>query len=401
MPTTTSIMKYVKEPNIKKSNVPDLIGAPPIPPHKKSNGVYINSLPIAYITPCLPRFSEGINSFRLIPHWKTYNTILESLGYSISSKPLKVVFVADSFPTETFNNEYGQTFLSRITDVVSDTARDITQMTGQRTSSDALKHIFEAMSDMGNISAGIGKTGMNAMEELGKFGEGISKNPNLSWGKGFVEMSDKLLAGQKIDFPSVWKNSSYGINYSLQVRLYNPSPGNKQMTEKFIIGPLAALLTLVCPIIQGDGETYSYPFFVKVRTNGLFSLESGAISSITVTKGGDQGLVAWNKRVGLVDVRIELQQLFSTMVIGKSGTDRPVLGEYLNTLKASSEIEPIYSSSSEKRIPEKLSNYEYNPSSIKSVPEMDLHTDSKPRVPTSIREAHLALQKTKPSIEES
>jgi hypothetical protein len=89
------------------------------------------------------------------------------------------------------------------------------------------------------------------------------------------------------------------------------------------------------------------------------------------------------------------------MVIGKSGTDRPVLGEYLNTLKASSEIEPIYSSSSEKRIPERLSNYEYNPSSIKSVPEMDLHTDSKPRVPTSIREAHLALQKTKPSIEES
>ncbi len=399
MATTTSTIKYIAEPNIKKGNVPDLIGAPPR--SLESDNIYINSLPIAYITPCLPKFSEGISSFRLIPKWDVYNKILESLGYTISSKPLKVVFVADSFPSETFSNEYGQTFLSRITDVVSDTARDITQMTGHRLASESVRSILHGIEETGSLGKGISSVGLKAMDEISEFSENISKNENLSWGKGFVKLSDKLLAGQKIDFPSVWKNSSYGVNYSLQVRLYNPSPGNQEMTEKFIIAPLAALLTLACPIIQGDGETYSYPFFIKVRTNGLFSLEAGAISSITVTKGGDQGLIAWNKRVGMIDVRIELQQLFSTMVIGKSGADRPVLGEYLETLKSGSNIEPIYSSSTEKRIPEKTSDYKYNPSSIKGIPEVDLYADSSPRVPQSIREINLALQQNKPNIEET
>ena len=119
---------------------------------------------------------------------------------------------------------------------------------------------------------------------------------------------------------------------------------------KYIIGPLAALLTLAMPRVttdtasKGSMITYDYPFFQKIDCPGLFTIPSGAISSITVTKGGDHGGAAFNQRVSLVDVRIDFVNLFSSMILSEYGDDeRPTLKGYLANLIDSTPQENIYS----------------------------------------------------------
>jgi hypothetical protein len=157
---------------------------------------------------------------------------------------------------------------------------------------------------------------------------------------------NKLLAGSRIDFPMIWKSHSYSQTFTCTVRLYNPDPGNDKATRDYILAPLAGLMTLAMPRVTTEDAgfiTYDYPFFHKIDCPGLFHIPSGAIQSMTVVKGGDQGLVGFNQRVAIVDVRIDFVNLFSSMINSTDGSDsRPTVKSYLNNLSGKKELEDIY-----------------------------------------------------------
>ena len=129
------------------------------------------------------------------------------------------------------------------------------------------------------------------------------------------------------------------------MRLYNPNPGSKEATKEFILGPLAAILTLALPQAKGT-DFYSWPFFCEVTCPGLFKIPMGAITNVSITKGGDSGLIAFNQRVEMVDVKIDFVNLFNTLVISDVGEyTRPTLKGYLNNMIDSKTVESPYSES--------------------------------------------------------
>jgi len=361
---TTQIQNFVPMSRINTKQIPELIGVSPFGTgyRPETQDVGINARPVMYLTPCMPEFMEGLSLFRLKPNWKTYLDNLEALGYSWKQQPLAIVYNMESFPSETFSNEYGQTFVSKMADVVSETASDLAQMTGAQTAGQIAGELTNALKRVGGAAGAMAGQFESIVTGLkSQYQAASADSPFL---KNIGNLTNKLLAGQRIDFPAVWKNSSYAPSYSVTIKLYNPSPGSESITERSIIAPLAAILALACPSMTSvEGDTYGYPLFCKVRSNGLFSLEAGAITSIAVTKGGDQGLVAWNTRVGLVDVRIDFQNLYSTMLVGGSASsDRPIVKEYLETLKAGKEVRGIPSSSIEDRGGSPQTSYSYVPS---------------------------------------
>lgn len=360
----TSVTKFVPMSSVNTKAIPELIGVTPFGTGflEQSSNLGMNAFPIMNITPCIPKFMEGLALFRLEPQWPKYKELLATLGYTLNENKLSLVYTMDSLPSETFSNEYGQTFLSKMADVVSETASDLSQMTGQADLVKTANEISGALAAQPGAAGLIGST----MQEFGTAAGNIYKPVAAAspFVKSIGETTNKLLGGQRIDFPAVWKNSTFTPSYSVTIRLYNPSPGSAAITERSIIAPLAAILTLACPAMTSqEGDLYKYPFFCKIRSNGLFSIEAGAITSISVQKGGGEGLVAWNRRVGLVDVRIDFQNLYSTMLVGSSATsDRPVVKEYLETLKAGKEILGIPSGTIGNKGAKSESNYQYVPS---------------------------------------
>jgi len=320
-----------------------------------SNNMITNTMPVATIYPQVPVFSLGLSLYKAKKAWDKYDELLNHHGFKLTKKPIKVAFLADNFPTDSFQNEYGESFINKITDIASQGAGELAQVLGARTGTEALKKgaatlqkiggamgggaggIIERVS--GGVISGIDTTtkALNTAAAGGGLGAG---------GARAVGLINRMLAGARVDFPQVWKNSGFTPSYQMTIRLYNPAPGNKTATLKHIVGPIIAILLLGVPQTQ-DGQTYSWPFLQSINCPGIFNLDPSFIGSAAVIKGGDQQSIGYNQRMGIVDVRLDIGSLFNSMVAGKTNLaqgSRPTLVDYAKNLIAEVPTEEVYKS---------------------------------------------------------
>jgi len=335
----------------------DLITLDPIwglPPRTfVSNNMIINTMPIANITPAVPQFSLGLGLYTTRKAWTEYNKLLNYHGFKLQSDNIKVAFLAENFPTDNFQNEYGESFINKITDIASQGAGEIAQVMGQRTALGGIGASGRLLSAVGE------KLGGGAGTLLQQLGGGVAKGATetrralseLRGQRGLgagaartIDIINKMLAGARVDFPQVWKNSGFTPSYQLTIRLYNPKPGNKTSTQKYIIGPMVALLLLATPQTS-DGDTYNWPFLQHIECPGIFNLTPSFIGSVAVIKGGDQQSISYNQRMGIMDIRLDIGSLYNSMVAGRvnlSNKSRPTLKNYAEVLALEGPHEDVY-----------------------------------------------------------
>ena len=329
-------------------NIDYIMGLPPENILAETNVMVKASMPIARIYPGLPSFQKGYSLFTRRDAFKdgksSYLKLLNAHNYNISEtisggSYIPVAFQADSFPTDSFTNEYGENFLQKFTDVVSEGAASVAQMFGERTASDAGKKLWSVLRPDGVIGDVAEKGGNIASE---KFREVLNLLPGA---KSHINVADALLAGGRLDFPMLWKGSAFQPSYTMTVRLYNPNPYNSESTKKFIIGPIAALMLLAIPI-TADGVTYSYPFIHRIEAPGIYDLDPAFISNITVIKGGDQQQISYKQKLSVVDVRLDFGSLFNSILAtnGETSLRRPTLASYLKGMETEKEGIVNYSS---------------------------------------------------------
>lgn len=326
---------------------PDILGLPPEgAPYM--DRIRTNAMPIAEITPCLPEMSPSIASFVLNPTKGAdkYYKMLGQLGYSCKL-PLRVAFQADSFPTDNFQNSYSESFLDKTANIASQGVSSIKQMFGADSGTDFIKKVGESFMKMGaeNDSNMMATGGKIAYENALKAQKAIADMKNQDRGSIMHKIGttlDSTLMGARVDFPQIWTDSSFTPSYTMTVRLYNPDPRNEDATNEYIIAPLACLLLLGLPHSK-EGSTYDYPFLHKIECKGIYFLNPCFISNISVIKGGDQQSIAWNQRLGIVDVRIDFGSLYNSIVAQEEiqNVDRPTLKSYLDAMKGEKKVNKI------------------------------------------------------------
>ena len=301
----------------------------------------VNSMPVMEIIPCTPYFESGLTLFRLNEAWTDYETILGNLGFRLSSRPIRLAFIADNFPTDTFTNEYGETFLQKFTDVASQGMQQLAQMAGANTGIEAVKKFggsFQSIGEgvggtVGDIIGAGGSGAITLADTLTKLKNQVGQSSGFL--QGSLNTIDKLLAGNRVDFPQIWRNSGFTPSYTATIRLYNPKPGSPSATARHIIGPLAVILCLAIPR-SNDGKTFNWPFFHRIKSKGIYSLDPSVITNITVVKGGDQQQISFNQKLAMVDVRIDFTSLYGTMILEENKTfeaHRPTVRNYLEALQ--------------------------------------------------------------------
>jgi len=331
-----------KQSNNALIKIPNIIGMPPLNLEPRTNAVMLNAMPIADIRPSIPSFQAGLDIYTLGDAWAQYKSLLNSHGFDFETgtKSLKVAFLADSFPTDTFQNEYGENFLQKMTDVVSEGAAALNQFMGSRSATESFGKIQKKLKGKGGVAgaigSGMGMAGGWAKDLMGAL-QGMSGGKSIVSG---INLVDRLAAGARIDFPQVWKTSSFTPSYTMTIRLYNPNPKSGIDTNKYIVGPIAALMLLGIPISE-DGASYNWPLLHKVKAPGIFDLDPAYIAGITIIKGGDQQSIAYNQRLAMVDVRIDFGSLYNSMLASHSANPaRPTLRKYLKIMQG--EKKPVY-----------------------------------------------------------
>lgn len=307
-----------------------------------SDTMIINSMPVMEIIPGEPHFESGLTLFRVNDAWDTYSTILSNHGFTLSQKPLRLAYIADNFPTDSFTNEYGETFLQSLTDVASSGMQQLVQMTGQRNAIAGGRSLGEGIAKagtdtgglVGGVLEGVGTGAVAAFDALEKLKNSLGSQSDFM--KKSLDTIDAMMGGARVDFPQIWKNSGYTPSYTATIRLYNPNPGNATSTKHHIIGPLAAILCLAIPR-SGDGKSFNWPFFHKIKSKGIYGLDPAVITNITVVKGGDQQQISFNKKIAMLDVRIDISSLYGTMVLDEKNSEinssRPTVKKYLDSLE--------------------------------------------------------------------
>ncbi len=340
-----------------------IIGMPPSNPRDRTLGTFVgepsrqdlmnNSMPVVHIQPGIPSFTRGLDLMSRAPFFisgadsyteadlqrtgkrNSYVQQLRNLGFKLKQpKPnvtgyLTCAYLADNFPTDTFTNEYGENFLQKITNVASEGMASLAQMFGGRSGTQALENMIQQGKAAGGMVGTVFKgaeSGMQGLKDL------VNKLPSNSGLSRIANNLNVLAAGGRIDFPMLWKNSTYAPSYTMTIRLYNPNPNDDRATAKFIIGPVAALLLLGLPQSVGAGA-YSWPYIHQFWSPGIYNLDPGYISNITVVKGGDQQQIAWKQRMGVVDVRIDFGSVFNSILSNAAESrNRPTLKGYLSAL---------------------------------------------------------------------
>jgi hypothetical protein len=315
--------------------LPEIIGLPPVADdelpgfnassYDKGYSLVKKLFPIMEIEPCRARFSESLEIFNLSPAFSGDDDSLEArlkdLGFQLKNsssmngggpgpmRTIKVCYQNISPFSETFSNEFAPSILASVQSAVSPAAQEISQLFGgytkiQKVTEDARK--------------AAGKSAKDYMKS--QLGESAGNAASSMLNKG-VQVASALLGGGRLNFPMIWKSSSYDVSYDVQVRLYNLYPADDNYHNKYIVGPIALFSAFVTPF-SSDGNTYSWPLVCRVKVPGLFRLEAGYVKTISIIKGGDNNDIAWNNRPGTVDIRISFGDLYSTLVHAKQGSEK-------------------------------------------------------------------------------
>lgn len=318
----------------KSGETSAVIGMPP-GTHMTDN-VMINSMPILEFTPVEPQIQFGMTIYRTNDVMTEFSKMLGANGFSLpaGTKSIKVAYIADSFPTDTFSNEYSESFIQQFGDMASEGVSQINQFTGS-------SNIFESFKKGTDLAQGsalegpMSFMGQGAMAMQGYI-DGL-RDSDSGMKQALATGLNAITTGARLDFPQIWKNSSFSPSYSITVRLFNPFPKSDEAIEKFIIAPLAVLLCMGLPRSK-DGSSYRWPFLHRIKSPGIWSLNPAFISNIAVVKGGDSQCIGYNQRMGIVDVRIDFGSVYNSILAYEDGSDsvnnaRPTLKTYLDSFR--------------------------------------------------------------------
>ena len=292
--------------------------------NKLQNSNLLESMVLTYIKPMKIEKLDNINNIKFQSDFDTYqkivNLVASNAGVSVGdidlsdwkSKGIPIISVMEGSFGESFNNSLGDSFLASAGNFVSDAQRDAMQLTGSTSFTDfaqkGLGQIGDLIPGIGGLFTGAGNVVKSIDDRMKK--EQAKNNKTTSQLQTVLEV---LNQGNKMDFPKVWKSSSMSQSYTLTTRLYCPDPNNNKSYVENIILPLIYLLVLALPR-QDVSQSYKFPFYVQYTVPGNLNLY-GMITNLSVVKGGDSMQFSNTQRPYLVDVRLQIDQLYDVMVV--------------------------------------------------------------------------------------
>ena len=219
-----------------------------------------------------------------------------------------VIFYLDGLNSvsENYSNDTTESSLASQINGFSDTANEIKFLFGSKGS--ALGNIID---DTTAITSSIGESLSGV---IGRLGGGIV-------GSLADSGVNTVLNGGKIVFPKIWSNSSTSRSYSLDIKLRSPDHDSISIFLN-VLKPYCKLLALCLPRMMENGNPNGYraPFMVKAFSKGLFNIDYGMITDMSVTKGAE---CCWNDD-GLptqIDISITIEDLYSSLAMSGFGED--------------------------------------------------------------------------------
>lgn len=197
----------------------------------------------------------------------------------------KIICTNDSSITETLSNGYADNFIDEFAK-------------GLQNKDSAIGKLSKLGTAGYQISASLDTNA--ALSLLGSWNQMTGSNQ-------FLNILASKMVGIQSAFPKVWRDSNYNNTSSFTIKLVSPS-GHPDDVDAFIIKPLKHLILAASPITF-DGIAYGYPPLWKVQAKGLVDMKLAAITTLSISRGGQDTVFNRYNQPTNVDVRIVVEPI--------------------------------------------------------------------------------------------
>lgn len=199
--------------------------------------------------------------------------------------------------SESFDNQTTQSQLSSTVNGFSDLAREVGFLLGAGAGAQ-LQVMDEAQLSQS----------MAAIEEI--------SNRYLNGSNLFTNIANNfatIATGGKLLFPEIWADSSFSRSFDISIKLRTPDADVMSWYLNIYV-PLCHLIALAAGHQTENGNGYHSPFLIRAFYKGLFNVDMGIITDMSISKGKE---AAWNID-GLpteIDVNITIKDLYNMLSI--------------------------------------------------------------------------------------
>ncbi len=123
----------------------------------------------------------------------------------------------------------------------------------------------------------------------------------------FLSLLGGKALGIQSTIPKEWVSSDHNNTLQLMIKLVSPS-GDSEMIDHCIIKPLMYLMLAASPVSY-DGITFGYPTLWDVQADGMMDIKLGAITAMTITRGGNETQFNHNNEPLNIDIRLTIEPL--------------------------------------------------------------------------------------------
>lgn len=179
---------------------------------------------------------------------------------------------------------------------------------------------------IGNVSANLGAgdlyeevmgMGSTAIDSAVSQVTGFLGNGNIL--SNIMGKLQTILSGGKMIFPEIWSDSSYSRSYNVTIKLVSPS-GDKLSIFYNILVPMYHLLAFVLPRNSYGQQAYISPFLVRAYYKGIFNIDMGLITDMSVSKGAD-GEWSLDGLPTVAEISFTIKDLYNILAMSNQSTE--------------------------------------------------------------------------------
>lgn len=205
-------------------------------------------------------------------NWETFTkSRIQSLGDFGDFSSIPFYMDSDASISESFSNSTTQSMIASTVNNISDMGREINFLLGYGGSA------LDVINRNADVAAEIDAAQSTIQKLLGS-GNFLSNLCNHI---------TTVAAGGRLIFPEIWADSSFSRSYTCRFKFISPDPSNLSVYLNVIV-PLLHCLGLVAPqSIEKNPNGYTSPFLVRAIYKGVFNVDMGIITDMSVTKGAE------------------------------------------------------------------------------------------------------------------
>jgi hypothetical protein len=173
---------------------------------------------------------------------------------------------------------------------------------------------------------------------------------------GGTTLSNVMGGTGLIDFPEVWKDSSFSKSYTFNMSLRTPY-GDPISILQNLYFPLALLMAGSMPRAVGR-SAYTSPFICRAYCKGMFAIPLGMITNITIKRGADQFGWSTARLPTCIDVNFEIKDLSPAMYMALGDVSTNPIQDFMNIFASNSNYQEYMMTLSGMGLLERLTQYQ-------------------------------------------